>query len=146
MSTEPPIAAEISVAGALFFAEERGERDVARVERALRPLLARLSPADPRVDFRELDPYDEIRIYAARFDMVLVCTDARHYLLTSGLKGSKEEHLALYDAISAALKEAGVWHEIEMMEKVADGAWEDLVWIEWAGGERVIRWAEPREG
>lgn len=97
------------------------------IEAALRPVLERRLPGDPRLDFRYKDAWDELRVYATGFDMMI-----GDGLFSSSLDGgSLEDAVALFREISASLGAHRVHHEIEMYEELPDGSCTDTVTLKY---------------
>jgi 2-dehydropantoate 2-reductase len=113
----PRVHPELSIAG------EIAELPYETIEAALWPLLRERFPGDPQL--RIHCKMGELRCAATGFSLTI---DGG--LLTSSYHlGSLADALIFYRAISAALTQRGIWHNIEIMEREPDGAWGDAVTI-----------------
>lgn len=110
---------EMSICG------EIDEAPYERLEEALRPLLQRRFPGDPKLCFRIMDELAELRIYATGFDMII----QGHLFASSYDHGSVPQAIAFYREISAALAAHRIWHAIEIMVREPDGSWSDIITI-----------------
>lgn len=111
----------LSIAGEIHAAS------FASIEAAVRPVLERRMPGDPRLEFRYKDEWDELRIYATGFDMMV-----GDGLFSSSLDdASLEDALALFREISASLGARAIHHHIEIDADLLDGTSTDTVTLKY---------------
>ena len=97
-----------------------------QLEAALGPLLRRRFDGDPALRIGYLDHLDDLRILATGFDIVFN-GDEHGYSFASSFHGAVDEALAWYRAISEALGQHGLLHELEVSAEDEDGTWSEIL-------------------